>query len=85
MHWRSLGFSPGALRMVLEEVAEEFGEDPLVPAVRRVLDKTRRELVELHLLLDFVDAQAELPEPDEERVAFLRERWPRQDTSHTMP
>jgi len=65
---------------VLEEVAVEFnGEDPLLPLVRQVLDKTRRDLADLHLLLDFVDAEAELPEPDEERVAFLRQRWLRQD------
>jgi len=65
---------------VLEEVAVEFnGENPLLPLVRQVLDKTRRDLADLHLLLDFVDAEAELPEPDEERVAFLRQRWLRQD------
>lgn len=70
-----------AVEAVLEEVAAEFdGEDPLLPLVREVLDKTRQDLAELHLLLDFVDAEVELPEPDEERVAFLRERWLRQDT-----
>jgi len=68
-----------AVEMVLEEVAEEFGEDPLLPPVRQVLDKTRQELVELRLLLAFVDAEAELPEPDEERVTFLRQRWLRED------
>jgi len=26
-----------------------------------------------------VDAEAELPEPDEERVTFLRQRWLRED------
>ena len=69
-----------AVETVLEEVAEEFGEDPLLPPVREVLDKTRQDLAELHILLDFVDAEAELPEPDEERVDFLRQRWLRQDT-----
>ena len=70
-----------AADMVLEEVAEEFdGEDPLVPAVRRILDKTRQDLVELKPLLGFVDVEVELSEPDEERVTFLRERWLRQDT-----
>jgi hypothetical protein len=48
--------------------------------VREVLDKTRQGLVDLHLLLDFVDAKAELPEPNEERVEFLRQRWLCQDT-----
>ena len=66
--------------MVLEEVAEAFdGEDPLLPPVREVLDKTRRDLVELHPLLDFVDVEAKLPEP-EERVEQLRQHWLRQDT-----
>jgi hypothetical protein len=69
-----------AVETVLQEVAEEFGEDPLLPPVREVLDKTRRDLADLHLLLDFVDAEAELPEPEEERVTFLRERWLSQDT-----
>jgi hypothetical protein len=69
-----------AVETVLEEVAAEFdGEDPLLPLVRQVLDKTRQDLVDLHLLLDFVDAEAELPEPDEERVEFLRHRWLRED------
>ena len=69
------------METVLEEVAEEFGEDPLLPPVRNFLDKTREDLVGLqHPLLDAVDVEAELPEPDEERVTFLRERWLRQDT-----
>ena len=64
-----------AVEMVLEEVAQEFdGEDPLVPAVRRILDKTRQDLVDLQPLLGFLDVEVDLPEPDEERVTFLRER-----------
>ena len=51
-----------------------------MPAVRRNLDKTRQDLVALHPLLSFEDVKAELPEPDEERVAELRERLLRQDT-----
>jgi hypothetical protein len=70
-----------AAETVLAEVAEEFnGEDPLLPPVREVLDKTHQDLVELHPLLSFVDVEVELPEPDEERVEFLRQRWLRQDT-----
>ncbi|MGD0015061.1 MAG: hypothetical protein ABSD56_11665 [Bryobacteraceae bacterium] len=68
-----------AAEMVLDEVAEELGEDPLLPPVRQVLDKTHQDLVELHALLRFVDADCDLPEPDEERVEFLRQRWLRQD------
>jgi hypothetical protein len=67
--------------MVLEEVAAEFdGEDPLLPPVREVLDKTRQELVELHSSLDFVDVEVDVPEPDEERVEWLRQRRLRRDT-----
>ena len=45
-----------AVEAVPEEVAAESdGEDPLVPAVRRILDKTRQDLVELQPLLGFVD------------------------------
>ena len=45
-----------AAEAVPEEVAAESdGEDPLVPAVRRILDKTRQDLVELQPLLGFVD------------------------------
>ena len=68
-----------AAEAVLDEVAEELGEDPLLPPVRQVLDKTRNDLVELHALLRFVDAEAELPEPDEERVEWLRQRWLHED------
>jgi hypothetical protein len=70
-----------AVEMVLDEVAEEFnGEDPLLPPVREVLDKTHQDLLELRPLLGFVDVEVELPEPDEERIEFLRQRWLRQDT-----
>jgi len=70
-----------AAEMVLQEVAEEFdGEDLLLPPVREVLDKTRNDLAELHSSLQYVDAEVDLPEPDEERVAWLRQRWLHQDT-----
>ena len=69
------------METVLGEVAQEFdGEDPLMPPVRRILDKTRQDPVALQPLLSFVDVEAELPEPDEERVAEPRERLLRQDT-----
>ncbi len=64
-----------AVEMVLDEVAEEFdGEDPLLPPVREVLGKTRQDLTELHSSLQYVDAEVDLPEPHEERVAWLRQR-----------
>jgi hypothetical protein len=66
---------------VLDEVAQEFdGEDPLIPPVRNVLDKAHQELAELPTLLHAVHVEVDLPEPDEERVAELRERLLRQDT-----
>jgi hypothetical protein len=68
-----------ALEMVLDEVAEEFGEDPLLPPVREVLDKTHKDLVDLHSSLPHVDAEVDLPEPDEERVDALRQRCLRED------
>jgi len=42
--------------------------------------KTHQDLVGLQPLLGFVDVEAELAEPDEEPVTFLRERWLRQDS-----
>ena len=64
-----------AVETVLEEVAKEFnGEDPLLPPVRSVLDLAHKELAELPQFLDMLDAEVELTEPDEERVAQLRER-----------
>ena len=53
---------------------------PLIPPVRNVLDNAHQELAELPTLLDAVHVQVDLPEPDEERVAELRERLLRQDT-----
>jgi hypothetical protein len=69
-----------AAEMVLAEVAEELGEDPLLPPVREVLDKTHQDLVDLHPLLGMADVEVDLPELDEERVEFLRQRWLREDT-----
>jgi hypothetical protein len=69
-----------AVETVLDEVAEEFnGEDPLLPHVRGVLEEAHQGLLELHPLLHFVDVEADLPEPDEKRVEFLRQRWLSQD------
>ena len=63
------------METALEEVAQEFnGEDPLLPPVRSVLDKAHQELAELPILLDAVHVEVDLPEPDEDRVAQLRER-----------
>jgi hypothetical protein len=60
---------------VLEEVAQEFnGEDPLIPAVRNVLDKAHQGLGDLPAFLAAIHAEVELPEPDQERVAQPRER-----------
>ena len=69
-----------AVETVLEEVTQEFnGEDPLVPAVREVLDKTHQDLADLPSFLAALDVEVELPEPDEERVDAFRQRLLRQD------
>jgi hypothetical protein len=69
-----------AVEAVLDEVAAEFdGEAPLLPPVRELLDKTHQDLVELHSSLPHVDAEVDLPELDEERVEWLRQRWLRED------
>jgi hypothetical protein len=58
-----------------DTIPQEFdGEDTLLPLVRQVLNKTRQDLIALQPLPGFMDVEAELPGPDEERVAELRER-----------
>jgi hypothetical protein len=61
-----------SIDLVLDEVAEEFdGEDPLRPIMRGVVEKTRRDLTNLHEVLS-VEEPLELPEPDEEEMALAR-------------
>ena len=67
--WRQLE----AMRIVMEEVAAEFGgEDPAVPDVRHMLDHTTEQLVDLHENAQTYVAPFELPELDEETVAEVR-------------
>ena len=61
-----------AIDVVLEEFAGEFdGEDPLRPVMRKVLEKARYRLTELHAILTVV-APFEPPEPDEESLELAR-------------
>jgi len=66
-------------RLDAQEAVSRSPTSPLLPPVRQVLDKTRQDLVELQPLLGFVDVGVELPEPDAERVAALREHWLHED------
>ena len=73
--WRQLE----AMRIVLEEVAEEFGgEDPAVPDVRHMLDHTTERLVDLHEDAQIYVAPFELGEPSEEDVAAMRQQVERE-------
>ena len=73
--WRLLG----ALELVVSEVAVEFdGEDPALPVLRHVLDHSREKLEELKADTERFTGPFELPEPDEEEVAVVREIAERQ-------
>ena len=73
--WRLLG----AVEPVVGEVAVEFdGDDPALPVLRQVLDHSREKLEELHGETERFTGPFELPEPDEEDVAFVREIAERQ-------
>ena len=62
-----------ASEQVLAEAGEEFdGEDPLLPAVRNVLDGIREELTDLHEQVQPHVGSFELAEPDEEVLARVR-------------
>lgn len=61
-----------SIDIVVNEVAEEFdGEDPLLPTMRRLVEKTRRDLTLLHKALDQMEP-LELPEPDEDSMELAR-------------
>lgn len=64
-----------AAEIIIEEVAAEFaGEDPLTPAVKATLDRTRESLEEARAGLASYVGDPELPEPDEEDLRYLR-KW----------
>ena len=73
--WRLLG----ALELVVSEVAVECdGEDPAIPVIRQVLDHSRERLEELRGETERFMGPFELPDPDDEEVAFVCEIAERQ-------
>jgi len=67
------------IEMLVAEAAEEFGEDPLVPEIRGIIDWMRQELLELRdELKSSHREEIELTEPPEERMSTLRKlaHWP---------
>jgi hypothetical protein len=67
--WRELR----ATEVVVEEVAQEFDEDPCVPVLRHEIDHCRSNLEELHRDLQSYLPPFELEEPGEEALALVRE------------
>jgi hypothetical protein len=57
---------------MLDEVAEDFGEDPLLPDVRSVLDGTRGQLQSLYEGVQGYTGAFELPEPGEDELGKLK-------------
>ena len=66
-------------RIVRSKVSAKGLRKGTPPRHRAVGHSFAVDFVELQPLLDFVDVEVELPEPDEERVEFLRQRWLRED------
>jgi hypothetical protein len=67
------------IEILIAEAAEEFGEDPALPEIRRIIDWMHQELLELRDQLKASHGkEIELPEPTEERIAMLRKlaQWP---------
>ncbi len=61
-----------AVESVLDEVAEDFGDDPLLPDVRSVLDGTRKQLLGAHEGVDGYTGDFELSEPGEDELGKLK-------------
>jgi hypothetical protein len=67
------------IEMLVAEAIEEFGEDPALPEIRRIIDWMHQEFVELRDKLKTSHREEiELPEPSEDQIAILRRvgRWP---------
>ncbi len=58
--------------MVVEEIEQEFGEDPLLPELRDVLADVRATLADLHTRLRDLEPDLDLPEPDEATLNSCR-------------
>lgn len=63
-HWREIR----AIEIVVEEAREEFGEDPLHPDVRRLLDAAKATLLDVHAGFAPYVHPIELPEPEQDLV-----------------
>ena len=61
-----------AVESVLDGVADDFGDDPLLPDVRSVLDGTRRQLQSVHEGVQGYTGAFELPEPGEDELGKLK-------------
>lgn len=68
--WRQLR----ACELVVEEVAGEFGEDPLRPAARAALQAARGQILDVQAQLARLQLQVELPEePGEDMLEEFRQ------------
>jgi hypothetical protein len=66
--WQELS----AIDVIVDEVAQEFeGEDPLLPVMRGVMEKARRDLVLLREAFNQHES-VELPEPDDGAMELAR-------------
>jgi hypothetical protein len=63
----------GELEVVLGEVAEDFGEDPLKPVLRASLEQSKQRLLAVHGQLKAHNKVLTLPEPTQDGLASLRE------------
>jgi hypothetical protein len=61
------------LEVVLDEVAEDFGEDPLKPVLRASLEQSKQRLLAVHRQLKAHNKVLTLPEPTQDGLASLRE------------
>jgi len=69
LQWRELR----AVEMVVEEIEQEFGEDPLLPGLRDILGHVRATLTDLHPRLRNLEPDLDdLPEPDEQTLYSTR-------------
>jgi hypothetical protein len=62
-----------AVEAVVAEVRDAFGEDPLLPRIRWLLDHVRTELEGVHEQAERFLGPLALPEQNEEALAKVRE------------
>ena len=61
-----------AFELVVKDVAEEFGEDPMLPERRHVIEQNRDQLNELHAYAQTLCGPFALPEPEEDDLSLVR-------------